>query len=195
RQVEYENHLAAFLLDPSDPAARAALTEAAAARERARARLAERSARAPRDGVVTDVRVRPGMRLEPGDHLMTVAGEDAPATVIALLPGGDRPELREGMELRLELAGHARADIRADIVEIGGEVIGPREARRFVGAEIGDALAIRGPVVLVRARLRGRSFESGGDELPFHDGMIGAGEVRVGSRRLLAALWPGAGEG
>jgi hypothetical protein len=46
-------------------------------------------------------------------------------------------------------------------------------------------------VVVVHARLERASFESGGEELPFHDGMLGSAEVEVGSRRLLGALLPG----
>ena len=153
-EVEHENRLAAFLIEPSDGSARAALADVAARLDRARARLAEKSARAPSDGVVSDVRARPGMLLAPGDPLMTVVDGSAAASVVALLPGGDRPELREGMELRLALDGHGDTEIRAVIDEVGSQVIGPHEARRFLGAGIGDALPIPGPVVVVHARHR-----------------------------------------
>ena len=134
------------------------------------------------------------MLIAPGDPLMTVVDGAAAAEVIALLPGGDRPELRAGMELRLTLDGHGSSEIRAVIDEVGSQVIGPHEARRTLGAGIGDALRITGPVVVVRARLASGSFESGGDRLPFHDGMLGAAEVEVGSRRLITALVPGGDE-
>ena len=192
--LEHQNRLAAFLIEPADPAARAALIDVAARLDRARARLAEKSARAPAAGVVSDVRARPGMLIAPGDPLMTVVDGAAAAEVIALLPGGDRPELRAGMALRLTLDGHGSSEIRAVIDEVGSQVIGPHEARRTLGAGIGDALPIAGPVVVVRARLARGTFESGGEELPFHDGMLGAAEVEVGSRRLITALVPGGDE-
>ncbi len=190
-EVEHQNRLAAFLIDPADGAARAALIDVASRLDRARARLAEKSARAPADGVVGDVRARPGMLLAPGDPLMTIVDGTAAAEVVALLPGGDRPELRAGMELRLALDGHGSSEIRAVIDEVGSQVIGPHEARRTLGAGIGDALRIPGPVVVVHARLERSTFESGGEDLPFHDGMLGAAEVEVGSRRLIGALVPG----
>ena len=190
-ELDHRNRLAAFLIDPADGAARAALIDVASGLERARARLAEKSARAPANGVISDVRARPGMLLAPGDPLMTVVDGTAAAEVIALLPGGDRPELRAGMELRLSLDGHGSSEIRAVIDEVGSQVIGPHEARRTLGAGIGDALRIPGPVVVVHARLERTSFESGGDQLPFHDGMLGSAEVEVGSRRLIGALLPG----
>ncbi|HWM86943.1 MAG TPA: HlyD family secretion protein, partial [Kofleriaceae bacterium] len=180
-----------LLLDPSNQRARRALGVVSGRIDRARARMTGRSARASRDGIVGDVRVRPGMLLAPGDHMMTVVGESATPTVIALLPARHRPELAAGMELRLELTGHSRADIRGVVEEVGGAVIGPREARRLVGADIGDALAIGGPVVVVRARLSQRTFESRGGSYAFHDGMLGTGEVQLGSSVLLSALIPG----
>lgn len=193
-EVEHQNRLAGFLIDPGEPTARAALVDVATRQDRARARLAEKSARAPADGVVSDVRARPGMLLAPGDPLMTVEDDAAAPSVIALLPGGDRPELRAGMELRLALDGHRASEIRAVIDEVGSQVIGPHEARRTLGVGIGDALPIAGPVVVVHARLERSTFESSGEELPLHDGMLGAAEVEVDSRRLITALLPGGDE-
>lgn len=193
-ELEHQNRLASFLIDRADGGARDALIEVATRLDRARARLAEKSARAPADGVVSDIRARPGMLIAPGDPLMTVESGGAAAEVIALLPGGDRPELKAGMELRLTLDGHGASEIRAVIDEVGSQVIGPHEARRTLGAGIGDALRIPGPVVVVHARLTKSTFESGGEELPFHDGMLGASEVEIGSRRLIGALLPGGDE-
>jgi membrane fusion protein (multidrug efflux system) len=79
----------------------------------------------------------------------------------------------------------------AVIDSIGSQVIGPEEARRSLGPQIGDALPLSGPVVLVRGHLPARTFESGGREYAFYDGMIGKAEVRVDSDRLLRLLLPG----
>src|SRR5690606_10741821 len=119
-----------------------------------------RSVRAPRAGIVSDVRVRPGSHLAPGDHIVSIVSEDALPTIVALLPGKDRPRLRPGMTLQLDLPGYEKTRERAFIEEVGEEVIGPEEARRYLGNEIADALSIQGSVVIVRARLPRRTFEA-----------------------------------
>jgi hypothetical protein len=68
-------------------------------------------------------------------------------------------------------------------------VIGPEEARRSLGAQIGDALPITGPVVLVRAQLSTLTFEARGREYEFHDGMVGKAEVKVDHESLLSLLF------
>jgi biotin carboxyl carrier protein len=183
REVEHEARLAAFRNDPTDESARRALADAAAQRERARASLARRTLRAPQGGIVTDLRAHPGMRLVAGEQLATLVDEASTPSVVAFLPARDRASLAAGKELRLELAdgGAFRA-----VIEDVGRTIEPGEARRMVGPEIG-ALAIGGPVVLVRARLARPGVELG-------DGMVGTAEVQVGSRRLLSALASGSGD-
>ena len=51
-----------------------------------------------------------------------------------------------------------------------------------------------GPVVIVHAHLTTRTFEAGGKEYTFHDGMVGKAEVRTDESSLLRALLPGKGE-
>jgi multidrug efflux pump subunit AcrA (membrane-fusion protein) len=186
-ELAHENQLAAFVLDPSDETARRGLAEATTRLDQARTRVAERSARAPRDGVIADLRVRPGMQLAAGDHLMTVTDETAAPIVVALLPGDHRSELAVGKELRLDLPGYRRAKVRAVVEEVGA-VVGPREARRYLGADLGNAVLVAGPVVVVKARITERGVTGG---QAFQDGMVGTGEVEIGSRRVLSALIPG----
>jgi membrane fusion protein (multidrug efflux system) len=62
---EFELQLVRYLKDPSDGAARQALTSLRAEQELAQARLGARALRAPSAGIVTDVRVQPGQYLSP----------------------------------------------------------------------------------------------------------------------------------
>jgi multidrug efflux pump subunit AcrA (membrane-fusion protein) len=188
--LEYERELATFLFDPGSEQAKASLSGIAARKQRAEKVLEARAIRAPRDGVVSDLRVRVGSRLEAGDYILTVASPDAMPTMIALLPGTDRPRIRPGMTLQIKLPGYEKANEKAVISEVGQEVIGPREAQRYVGDKIADALAIKGPVAIVRAQLRSRTFEARDKIYTYHDGMTATAEVNVRSRPVLVALIP-----
>ena len=143
-QSEYRNALVTFLLD-NDEGAKQALAQVTAKRDRARAVVEARTVRAAQAGVVSDVRVRPGQNLNPGDHILTIVPEGAEPVVIALLPGQDRPRLRVGMKLQVALKGFIKPREQVVITEVGSEVIGPNEARRALGATFGDAVTLTGP--------------------------------------------------
>jgi multidrug efflux pump subunit AcrA (membrane-fusion protein) len=188
--LEYERQLATFLFDPASESAKTSLSSIAARRQKAKQVLDARAIRAPRDGIVSDLRVREGSRLEAGDYIMTVVSADAMPTLIALLPGHDRPRLRPGMTVQFKIPGYEKTNEKAIIDEVGSEVIGPQEASRYVGNKIADALTIKGPVVIVRARLRSRTFESRDKVYTFADGMTAQAEASVRKRRVLVALIP-----
>jgi membrane fusion protein (multidrug efflux system) len=189
-QTEYDNALTSFLFDPADESSRSQLGSAEARRQRAQVRADARVVRAAHDGVVSDVRVRAGNALLPGDHILTLVAPGAEPIVIAFLPGQDRPRLRTGMTLQVDLRGYNKVREPAVIVEVGTEVIGPTEARRTVGAQVADSLKLEGPVVIVRARLPARTFVADNHRYHFHDGMVGTGEVEVESKPFVVTLIP-----
>jgi membrane fusion protein (multidrug efflux system) len=189
-ETEYERQLAAFLLDPSNNEAKSRLSSVSSQLERTKGILNERTIRAPRDGVVTDLRARVGMYMPPGEHVLSLETEHGPPQVVAFLPGSDLPVLKVGMEIRLELAGYDTPQLFARIDEIGREVIGPHEAARYLGTAKADTLQIPGPVVVVVARLATASFEHKGQPFRYHDGMLGRAEVRLRSESLLFSLLP-----
>lgn len=191
-ETDYRNALATFLTTPGDDGARTALAAIATRRQRAKAVVDARTLRASVAGSVGDIRVRPGQLVTPGAQVMKIS-PSAALSVVALLPGLDRPRLEVGMTLQIELPGYHKAREAAVIDAIGSQVIGPEEARRALGDPIGDALPITGPVVIVRAHLTARTFEAGGREYAFHDGMLGKAEVRVDHQTLVRALLPGNG--
>ncbi|HVR98423.1 MAG TPA: HlyD family efflux transporter periplasmic adaptor subunit [Thermoanaerobaculia bacterium] len=187
---EMELQLVNRLRNPNDRGAEQALISLRAQRELARAQLAERDVRAPAAGVVSDIRVRPGQHIAPGQTLLSVAGEQGMPTVVALLPGQYRPLLKPGMQIRLELQGYRYAYQQLTVAAVEDEVIGPTEARRYLGDAVADAVPLDGPVVLVSARLSSPTFEAEGRTWRYHDGMWGRAEVRVRSERILVALIP-----
>jgi membrane fusion protein (multidrug efflux system) len=187
---EYRNALATLLFDGADASSKAAVAAAAAARRRARDRLDARVLRSPVDGIVGDVRVRPGVALAPGDHVLTLLRNDVEPTVMVFLPGKDRPRLRVGQPLQIDLDGYTKVRERAIITEVGAEIIGPAEARRSLGQKNADAVPLEGALVMVRAKLPSRTFTDGRKQLRYHDGMPLRGEVKVENQPFLFTLFP-----
>jgi len=190
-QHEFDAALVRMLSNPLDQAARQAVGALRAQRELLDVRLGERVLRAPEAGRVGDVRVRPGQNVTPGELVASIARDQASFSVLALLPGQQRPELRPGMPLRLEITGHAYAYQTLTIDRIDDEVVGPYEVRRMLGPEISDSIPVAGPVVLVRARLADTGFVSAGRRYGYFDGMHGAAQAKVRSERLVTVLLPG----
>ncbi len=123
--------------------------------------------------------------------MLTLLEEDRDLTVWAVLPGHFRPQLWVGMPARLEITGYPHAYQSLRISTIADEVIGPDEARRFLGPAIADAVPISGPSVLVTARLEQPDFGSGGHRYAYFDGMHVAFEARVESEPIILKLVPG----
>ncbi len=187
---EFELGLISRLRNPSDPSAERALSALRAQKQLAETRLEQRSVRAPHAGVVSDLHIRPGQYLVPGQVILSLV-EDRPAlSIVALFPGHYRPMIEPGMPLRLELQGYRYAFQHLAVERIDEEVIGPTAARRVLGAGISDAVPINGPVIIVHAGLPSARFESDGETYAYHDGMPGLAEVRVRSEPILLTLWP-----
>lgn len=187
---DFQARLRARMLDPADALARQSVSSSRTEVERARARLEERTIRAPSAGTVADIRLQPGQQLSPGDVVASLVGDDTELSVIALMPGADRPKLAPGMALRVELSGYRYAYQDLTIDKVSDEIIGPGEARRYLGKRIGDGVVLGGPVVVVEAKIPAGVFEAQGTLYRYHDGLQGVAEVRTRSRRIIVALIP-----
>ncbi len=188
---EFALTLVRILQDPQNEGARQALSSLRAQRELARARIWARTVVAPRSGVVANVRVRPGQSLAQGAVVLTLIDDDASAySVVALVPGQYRPMLKTGMMLRFQLDGYPHVYSHLAIESIGDEAVGPTEVRRYLGEEVGDALAVQGSLVLVRARLKDRTFVFDGKAYRYYDGIPGKADISVRSTRLIVLLFP-----
>ncbi|HEY6908349.1 MAG TPA: biotin/lipoyl-binding protein [Myxococcales bacterium] len=186
---EYELELLARLRDPALPAA-TAFSAIRARQELAQSRLFERAVRAPVPGIVRDIRRRRGERVNRGDLMLSLARADAGFSVVAVLPGEQRPLLRPGLPMRIEMPGFRHASQTVRIDALGDEIVGPAEVRRFLGEEVGDALPVSGARVLVSAPLPSRQFESDGRRFDVYDGMQVRAEVRVRSSTALSLFMP-----
>jgi membrane fusion protein (multidrug efflux system) len=188
---ELDLQMLKLLRDPTDNGARQALSGLYAARDLAESRFAARLLRARAGGIVSDVRVHPGERVNPGDLIASIVEPNATHSLIAVLPGHYRPVLRPGMTLRFELDGFRYAYCDVIIDRVGDDVVGPAESKRYLGADAADTLTADGPLVLVHAHLGVGSFLSEDRRLSYFDGLHGRAEVAVRSEPLLLALMPG----
>ncbi|HXU74151.1 MAG TPA: HlyD family efflux transporter periplasmic adaptor subunit [Polyangia bacterium] len=189
-QKEFDLQLLKLLRDPSDAAARQSLSSLRAQRELASARLQQRLVAAPRAGIVSDVRIHPGEHLGVGDHVVTIIGDDARMSLVALLPGRYRPMLRPGLPMRFELSGYKYEYRQLTIDSIGDEIIGPAEAKRYLGPGVADGVAVDGPVVLVRASMPSTRFSSGGRDYRYFDGLPALADARVRSEPIVVSFVP-----
>jgi membrane fusion protein (multidrug efflux system) len=187
---EFTDQLAKLLLRPDDSATREALVTLRTRRELAEQRLTQRTLRAAADGVVADVRVREGQVVEPGMSIIDLQGVASSARVTALLPGRYRPMLHPGDKLRFHVDGFNHVAHELEIQSVGEQIVGPNEAKRFVGRDLSDALSISGPVVLVQASLPSSNFEMDGQRYDFASGMFGKAEAAVRNEIIAFAFVP-----
>ena len=158
------------------------------------ARLGAQSFQGGLPGVVKEIFVRNGQRVDPGAVVISIARKDVPEglSVIAFLPGGERPRLRANQQLRLTLPGYRGAYVEAEVNAISGEVLGASDAReRYLGAQLGESFPVKGTVVVVEARLTKHTFEADDETYELRNGMVGRAEVRLESKTILSSLFPG----
>ena len=190
-EQELEVELAACLRNPLDESARRSAASLRSQLHYARQMLAARRLTAPVTGVIRDVRIRPGQSVSPGQLMVALSGPDSQLALVVMLPGYFRPQLEIGQLGRFEITGYAHAYQPVVLGKIADELIGPSEARRYLGPEIADAVLVNGSVVLVEATLPGESFTADGRQYIYADGMQGQVQVRVRSIPIILNLVPG----
>ncbi len=186
----YERALAARWRDRSNSGLRQAVSAAEAAMERARESLSARTLTAPCDGLVQELRTEVGRFVAAGETTVVLEDAAGARTIVAALPGHAGPRIRPGERARFEVHGFEHVYIDATVAPISHEIVGPGEARRLLGPELGDIVAMDGPVLLVEAHLDGLEFTALGSRYALHSGMSGRLEVELARRPLYAALLP-----
>jgi membrane fusion protein, multidrug efflux system len=144
----------------------------------------------PGDGILNDVRVRPGQHVAAGEYVGSIIDESAGYEVIAFMPGHHAAQMRPGMPLMLKMQGYPDAAQSVRVERVGAEVVGAPEALRYAGRESASALGLTGPVTIVTARLPGRTFAVGERRLDYRDGLIGHAEVVVRSDPIVVSFFP-----
>jgi hypothetical protein len=192
-EAELERKLAGRSPSPDGPGTAQSVEAVRSQLDRARLDLASRAIRAPRAGIVKEVRVRDGQRVEPGTAVLSLIDTThEELKVIAFLPGDERPRLRVHQPVHLVLPGYRGTHITSEVSAIS-EVLAAGDARaRFLGDRRDERLPLPGAIaVVVEARLASPEFEADGERLQLYEGMVGLAEVELRSRSLLESLIPG----
>ncbi|HEY1554176.1 MAG TPA: HlyD family efflux transporter periplasmic adaptor subunit [Kofleriaceae bacterium] len=193
-ESDFEGKLVSYLQTPSNPTVRQALQQVVSERESARASLESRVIRAPHAGVIKEVLVRTGQRVEPGKVVLSLVedGKREGWSVLAFLPGSERPRLRAHQHLRMILPGYRGAKVEGEVRAVSAGALGASDARtRYLGERFTDSLPITGSVVVVEAQLASPEFTADNQTYELHDGMIGEAEVELESRSVFETLVPG----
>jgi biotin carboxyl carrier protein len=186
-ELEWQASLRAYLANRSDTAARNAVASLRLQRNQLLDKL---TLRAPHGGIVNDVRTASGQHSERGETLLSISQPGETLSVIAFLPGADRPQLAPGMSLRMTLQGYPQTHIDIEIESISNDVMGPAEASRALGRGLVDSITLPSSVVVLRGTLHNPGFEVDGEEYKYSHGMLGLAEVKLRSDTVIRTLIP-----
>ncbi len=190
-RTEHNGTLQQMLFDATDEQLKKQLHASHNRLTLAEARVNAKTVRATKDGTVSDIRVRAGQPLQPGEPIATIVQPGAEPEVYAFLPSKDRPSLRTGQPLQVDLIGYTKSRELATITSIGTEAFGGNEAAKVLGQTLADALKLPpGSYVLVKGRLPRRTFKHKHDTLNFHHGMLTKTEVKLSEKPFLVTLLP-----
>ena len=189
---EYEDALVRLLRDPADPTVGTGLAALRGASEQALAALEERQLIVPVAGVLTDVRVRPGALVSPGQTVATVGSAGPGFEIVAAVPGNFRPLLDSGLPVVAELEQFPGNRFHLQAREISPEVISVAEARALMGQLLPTATE-DAALALVYADLPEVLVSSTGSEYLLYDGMRGSVRIPVREERFIVTLWPALG--
>jgi hypothetical protein len=140
--------------------------------------------------VISDMNLTPGKAIQIGEHVATIVDASAEPEIIAFLPSKDRPRLKVGQTLQVELVGYKKTRELATITYLTNEAVGAAEAARLLGQTQADAVKLPpGSYVMVKAKLP-RTFKSEEKTLYFHHGMLAVTEVKIRNQPFLVSLFP-----
>lgn len=188
---EEDAYTTQYLFDQTDVENKKALIAASQKVQAAKKRIELKTIRAPEDGVVSDIRAREGELLNQGEAIATILPEGAEVTVVTFLNATDRPRLRKGMNMKVNLTGYTKSPETAKIIEVGNDAIAPEAAQKYLGTTLGGALKLNpGSYVVVKAKMPTRTFQSQKETLYYHHGMGAKVDVLINEKPFLVTLIP-----
>jgi hypothetical protein len=189
-QTEADNTITQYLHDPSDEMTRKTMIGALNKVDLAKARVAARVVRARSDGTVSDIRVQLGALLQPGEPILQVVDPKADPEMWAFLPGKDRPRLRPGQTLQVEIVGFTKTREKVAITYVSPETFGAAEVAKIVGPTLADSIKMPpGSYVWVKAKMP-KKFKTQHSTLWYHHGMVAKTEVKIQVKPFLVTLLP-----
>ncbi len=190
-QKEEDTYTATYLFDRSDENNKKNLIASAAKVEAAKKRIEQKIIRAPHDGVVSDIRTRLGEQLTPGEAIVTVLKDNAEVTVVTFLNATDRPRLKKGMGMKVNLGGYTKAPETAKIIEVSNDAIAPEAIQKYLGTTLAGSVKLGpGSYILVKAKMPSKTFKSQNQTLYYHHGMQAKVDVLINEKPFLVTLIP-----
>jgi hypothetical protein len=195
-ETQWHDTQVQFLFDQRDEQTRRSLVSAATTRDRALASVEARTIRAPRDGVVTNLHVKPGVAVSLGSYVLQITDENSEIEVLAFLPGKDGPRIRDKMGLQLELDGYTKARAIATITHVQPDAVSGTEVAKLAGEMLAESIArelqagLSTSWIAVRARLPTRTFKAEHNTYHYHHGMHAKVEVKLLSKPFVVTLLP-----
>jgi len=158
--------------------------------DQARERLRRTVVRATRSGRVGEIRVVDDQPVEVGERVAALVDETPSPQLIALMPGSNIDDFEPRQVLRYSPAGHPRHHFDVVVTAVDPVVVGPAEARRWLGERMADGVPLDGPVAILVATLDPAGFVIDDEIHPWQDGMVGRAQLEVGSDSVLDLLLP-----
>lgn len=126
-----------------------------------------------------------GIDLRAPAVVRTVPGAPQDLEVVCVLPPDALPSLSPGQRVVVDFGGLTRARIPTTLEAPNGRILGPDNARAWLGPEVGDIPTLAGATTFATARIP--AAERG--KVPgLAPGRIGTAYIRVGEQSLLRAL-------
>jgi multidrug efflux pump subunit AcrA (membrane-fusion protein) len=187
-EAEYRVVLGRRLLDPNASETGDSLRAVAAQLGAARQHEEERTVRAPSEGRITGLHVRPGVAVTSGQVLVELADPDAPLEAVIAVPAASRPRISTGTRLRLHVEGFAETAIPLQVAAIDPTLLGSDEARRVLGSEEVEGPLFEGPVALAHVSLPTASLIVGRRTYQLLPGMRGTADLELERAPLFTGL-------
>lgn len=179
-----------YLQDQNNEGAAANLNRALTQLVTAKQHLADKTYRAPRDGVIADVHVHSSNPVNPGELGVKITGKDDLPEVWAFMPGGDRPRLANGQDIQIAIPGFNKNREHATVNMVWNEVYNGQELAKQIGPEFADLNRMEGSWALVHGTLKSKYFVSAGKKMFFINGTSIQTEIKTGSKPFLSSLLP-----
>jgi biotin carboxyl carrier protein len=191
-KTDAENQTTMFLFDLTDDQVKKNLGTTLSRLRHEEAKLEMRLVRAKVEGTVSDLRVRVGQAIAPGDMVLQIVDPKAEPEIWAFLPAKDRPRLRATQILQTEILGYTKSREKSKIYFVSPEAMGASDAAKIIGPQLADALKLAqgGSYVLVKAKLPGKTFKTQHSTLFYHHGMSAKTEVKIRSKPFIVTLLP-----
>jgi multidrug resistance efflux pump len=180
-----------YLFDNADEQVKKEVITLQGNQRRAEEALKQKSIYATADGVIAELTAHAGLPVEFGAPICQIIKPGTKPQLIAYMPGNDIARFHAGDTLQIALPGFEKTPEKAKVVEVATNGIAGNEAKRTLGPQLSESLALKPETtyVIVKATLPA-SFRAKGKDYPYLSGMTAKTEIKIESKRFIVTLLP-----